>query len=438
MAGSQSDVGVQRVATEQVIEGEATRNVLEKQLIRWAKRGDTSPSVLNIERLQFRNTAPVAIVAFDDGKPGQKIDVLGDGQTTVNHNTKIIRAGGAAALLANGAVYVFTMWEDRTWHEQTGGSGGGGAGVTSFNSRAGAVIPVAGDYTPAFIGAVPSSHLTDADPHNQYILKTQKGAVSGVAQLDASTLVPKAQLGTGVADATKYLRGDGSWQAPPGGGSVQVWNWDYPPAAPSAINDEFNAALAGWTNVGAVTTQAVAGGKLDLSTPGVSAAAASGGIERALPAGNFSVITRVSVVALGAFSLSGIYIRNSVSGLIKFFSSQLAGGTDYRTKNISVCDYAAFNNRTGFGSNITHSEEVFLRIDYDGVNLRFHFSFDGVGWILYTTLAMSSYFTGGNLPDKVGLLVDPFSASVAARAMFDFFRYYNAANANTGGFMGVT
>jgi hypothetical protein len=438
MEGSGSNVGIERVGTEQVIEGEATRNVLEKQLIRWAKRGDTTPSVLNVERLQFRNTVPVTVVAFDDGKPGQQINVLGDGQTTVNHNAKIIRAGAAAALLATGAVYTFTMWEDRVWHESqaSGGGGGGGGGVTSFNTRAGAVVPVAGDYTPAFIGAVPSSHLTDTDPHTQYVLDSEKGAAAGVAQLDGSSLVPKAQLGTGTANATKFLRGDGTWN-PAGAGGISVWNWDYPPAAPSGIDDEFNAALSGWTNVGAATTQAVAGGKLDMSTPGVTSASASGGIERALPAGNFSVITRVDVIALGAFSLCGIYVRSSVSGKFKFWSSQLGGAGNYRDKNISVCDYAAFNNRTAFGSNTLHTLPVFLRIDYDGTNLRFHFSFDGVGWILYSSITMVSYFSGGNLPDKVGLLVDPFSTTVTARAMFDFFRYYNAASANTGGFMGV-
>lgn len=39
-----------------------------------------------------------------------------------------------------------------------------------------------------------------------------KAAASGYASLDSSTLVPRAQLGTGTPSAVKYLRGDGSWQ----------------------------------------------------------------------------------------------------------------------------------------------------------------------------------------------------------------------------------
>lgn len=60
------------------------------------------------------------------------------------------------------------------------GSGGGGGGVTSFNGRTGAVAPQAADYTPALIGAVPTS---------------QVGAASGVAQLDATANVPAVELG---------------------------------------------------------------------------------------------------------------------------------------------------------------------------------------------------------------------------------------------------
>jgi len=42
--------------------------------------------------------------------------------------------------------------------------------------------------------------------------KANKGIASGYASLDSSVLVPTAQLGTGTADSTKYLRGDRTWQ----------------------------------------------------------------------------------------------------------------------------------------------------------------------------------------------------------------------------------
>ena len=48
---------------------------------------------------------------------------------------------------------------------------------------------------------------------------SQKAATNGVASLDGNTRVPTAQLGSGTASNSTYLRGDGSWSAVSGGGS---------------------------------------------------------------------------------------------------------------------------------------------------------------------------------------------------------------------------
>lgn len=52
--------------------------------------------------------------------------------------------------------------------------------------------------------------------------QANKGAASGYAGLGATSLVPTAQLGTGTASSSTYLRGDQTWQTPAGGSSYRT------------------------------------------------------------------------------------------------------------------------------------------------------------------------------------------------------------------------
>jgi hypothetical protein len=81
----------------------------------------------------------------------------------------------------------------------------------------GALPPHSHDYDPTGTAAAAvAAHEGAADPHTQYQRESEKGSANGYASLGADTKVPTAELGGAGADSTKFLRGDQSWQAPPG------------------------------------------------------------------------------------------------------------------------------------------------------------------------------------------------------------------------------
>jgi hypothetical protein len=70
--------------------------------------------------------------------------------------------------------------------------------VKSFNGRTGDIIPQAGDYTAANVGAEPSgsiaSHISSLDPHIQYQTKTELESIilDSIALYDSQILTPIA------------------------------------------------------------------------------------------------------------------------------------------------------------------------------------------------------------------------------------------------------
>jgi parallel beta-helix repeat protein len=56
--------------------------------------GDTTPSVAVGSKFQFSNSGATSVTMFDDGIPGQEIEVRGDVNTTIVHNASFIRCRG--------------------------------------------------------------------------------------------------------------------------------------------------------------------------------------------------------------------------------------------------------------------------------------------------------------------------------------------------------
>lgn len=80
------------------------------------------------------------------------------------------------------------------------------------------VSDLAAKETPAGAQAKVDAHASASDPHSVYQKESEKGSANGYASLGAGGLVPSAQLGSGTANSSVFLRGDSSWQAVSVGG----------------------------------------------------------------------------------------------------------------------------------------------------------------------------------------------------------------------------
>lgn len=99
--------------------------VLPKRFPARFRPSEALPTVINNDLFIANGT--VTITNFIEAAKGQRIHILGNGTTQVEHNANIKTNTGATKLLADGLVYRFTHIED-VWYEDEAGAAGGGVG----------------------------------------------------------------------------------------------------------------------------------------------------------------------------------------------------------------------------------------------------------------------------------------------------------------------
>lgn len=102
-----------RITGEVHFEDVVSRNVLERNDIQALSVSDT-PSVLNQKFFEAKSVSPITVTDFKNGSPAQRLYILGDGNTTVEHGTFIFTNTGADKLLELNKVYKFTYFPINT------------------------------------------------------------------------------------------------------------------------------------------------------------------------------------------------------------------------------------------------------------------------------------------------------------------------------------
>lgn len=207
---------------------------------------------------------------------------------------------------------------------------------------------------------------------------------------------------------------------------------DRPPASPNAKDDEFDAvsldAKWTWVNQGSATAS-LSKSWLAIALPptGATSTHSMTGIFQALPAGTPTITAKIGpAVAQNAANIgttrAHLALRESGTGKITTFG--LTGYGDVR--GMPAFGVTNWTNETTSASqalieNVITGAFAYVRINYDGTNVAYSYSPNGVTFVQVFTQVKTTPFTVG--PNQIGLMGE-FCAGAGGDAALccDFFR----------------
>ncbi|MFZ1301708.1 MAG: hypothetical protein WAQ27_04030 [Candidatus Microsaccharimonas sp.] len=328
--------------------------------------------------------------AISDASASEKglIQLTGDLSGTAGAPVvdKVKGVGISATVPTSGQVLTATSDTTAIWQNPAS------APVTTVAGKTGAVSLVKAD-----VGLGNADNTSDANKPISSATQTaldakqgtaQKGQASGYASLDSNTRVPSAQLGSGTANTTTYLRGDGSWQAV-GSSSVTAANITDATTTGRSVLTATDAAAAR-TAIGAGTSSLAIGTTSTTAKAGDYAPTKTdvglGNADNTSDT-NKPISTATQTALDTKVQLTG---DQSIAGVKNFTGSLQAGGQAVVVNN----DARLTNQRTPVDGSVTAAKLSAGPVSQDQV-----LSYDGSG-LIWTTVTANGIVNDASTIDK--------------------------------------